>query len=299
MDKEEFLAMIMNSAAKLSNDECFPDINQDFQDLYISSKDLDYVFDKYYDVLEHFDGNAEKFYGDFFGVTCSLENVGNLQKSKARILMGEVANQVILYFTTNTHQDNSFDNLYSSFMSEMEINALQYIAGHIFHKFHSKFRAKKNWESEEVQSYLAILKAAKVENDLSQRLINAKDRGGLWRLNVDGQKMFEYCEMEFRKRKEEIQLNHKIDIKLIAKNLLQHPQLHSHYHNIYSSCDPKICKEYAVILLEELIILYLKIRAHSHAKDVKEKNKRQKKTSKKRSLRTEIKKSSSNLEMGH
>ena len=52
----------------------------------------------------------------------------------------------------------------------------------MFHKFYKKFRSNKNWQSSDIQEILAILKAGKVDDDDSQRLISVKDRGGLWKV---------------------------------------------------------------------------------------------------------------------
>ena len=62
----------------------------------------------------------------------------------------------------------------------------------------------------------------------------------------------------------------KIDINDLCEDLLKNSLVQSHYYNNYSSIIPKVSKENAVTLLEELILLYLCIRSHSFAKDVKE-----------------------------
>ena len=71
------------------------------------------------------------------------------------------------------------------------------------------------------------------------------------------------------------------------------------YHNVYGCVDPKVSKENALNLLEELISLYLRICSHSFAKDITESHKKKKKRSKERSLRTSIKRVSGSLEFGH
>ena len=62
----------------------------------------------------------------------------------------------------------------------------------------------------------------------------------------------------------------KIDINDLCEDLLKNSLVQSHYYNNYSSIIPKVSKENAVNLLEELILLYLHIASHSFAKDVKE-----------------------------
>ena len=75
--------------------------------------------------------------------------------------------------------------------------------------------------------------------------------------------------------------------------------MQSHCHSIYSSSSPKVSKENAVNLLEELILLYLRIRSHLFAKDVKEIHKIKNKKLKERSLRTTIKKASIHSNYSH
>ena len=126
-----------------------------------------------------------------------------------------------------------------------------------------------------------------------------KDRGGLWKVNNNTQKIFEICEIEFQRNKNKIMKDHKIDINDLREDLLKNSLVQSHYYNIYSSISPKVSKENAVNLLEELMLLYLRIRSHSFAKDVKETYKMKSKKSKERSLRTTIKKASIHSDYGH
>ena len=119
-----------------------------------------------------------------------------------------------------------------------------------------------------------------------------KDRGGFLKVNNNTHKMFEMCEIEFQRNKNIMMKDHKIDINDLCEDLLKNSLVQSHYCNIYSSISPKVSKENAVNLLEELMLLYLRIRSHSFAKDVKETYKMKSKKSKQCSLRTAIKKRS-------
>ena len=86
-----------------------------------------------------------------------------------------------------------------------------------------------------------------------------KDRDGLWKISNDTQKIFEICEIEFQRNKNEITKYYQIDIIDLCENLLKNSLLQSHHYNIYSSISPKVSKENAVNLLEELLLLYLHI----------------------------------------
>ena len=82
-------------------------------------------------------------------------------------------------------------------------------------------------------------------------------------------------------------------------SLMKDPVLLAQYDKIYGCVDPKVSKENALNLLEELISLYLCIRSHSFAKEITESHKMKSKISKERSLRTSIKRTSGSLEFGH
>ena len=97
-----------------------------------------------------------------------------------------------------------------------------------------------------------------------------KGRGGLWIVNNNTQKLFEIYEIEFQRNKNKIMKDNKIDINDLCEDPLKNSLVQSHYYNVYSSISPKVSKENAVNLLEELMLLYLRIRSHSFAKDVKE-----------------------------
>ena len=79
-------------------------------------------------------------------------------------------------------------------MRYMHYNILQ----GIFHKFYEKFKQQlKN--NELYTQYCSILLAGKVYQDDEEILVNAKNRGGLWKVNSDVQNMFLLIEKLFRK----------------------------------------------------------------------------------------------------
>ena len=78
--------------------------------------------------------------------------------------------------------------------------------------------------------------------------------------------------------------------------LVEKPSVLFYYNIIH---DEKVSKEITFNLLEHLITLYIRVRTFSLVKDKRELHSIWSKKKKKRSLRTEIKKSSSNLNQGH
>ena len=75
----------------------------------------------------------------------------------------------------------------------------------------------------------------------------------------------------------------------IVKNMLENCTITSNFKTVCYDIDPKVDSEISMNLLELILTLFVRILTFSFAKDVREKHKAAKKSSKKRSLRTEIK----------
>ena len=132
-------------------------------------------------------------------------------------MLGELTNNILSYIQMLSGTDTQECEIDA--ISDKEKQGLQYLVGHIFHKFYKRFRSKKDWETVRIQELLSILKSTKIEEDDTQRLVNVKDRGGLWKVNNNTQKIFEICEIEFQRNKIKIMKYHKIDINGLCEDL--------------------------------------------------------------------------------
>ena len=128
---------------------------------------------EYQYLVSNLQGNAEKFYSKAYGINSNSKVIGNLDHISPRLVLGELANNILSYIqmlnTTDTQECET------DVISNEEKQGIQYVVGHIFHKFYKKFRSKKDCESVRIQELLSILKSAKVEEDDIQRLVNVKD----------------------------------------------------------------------------------------------------------------------------
>ena len=131
------------------------------------------------------------------------------------------------------------------------------------------------------------------DNDV---LINAKDRGGLWKVIPQVFQIFATVETHFRESTEIIGSN--IDSKKMVSTLIKDCNISSNYTTLCDMSIEKVCKEVSLNLLEHLIMLYVRVRVFSLVKDKRKLHKMEAKKKKLKSLRTEIKKSKS-LEKGH
>lgn len=90
-----------------------------------------------------------------------------------------------------------------------------------------------------------------------------------------------------------------IDSNSLVSEMLHNSIIISNFRDICCDIEPKVDDELCFNILEKILLLFTRVRTFSYAKDIREKHKCSKKKSKKSSLRTEIKKSSSSTTMGH
>ena len=83
-------------------------------------------------------------------------------------------------------------------LSKRELKSLQYTIGLVVHELYSKFKFSKKFICVYSKQCLSILLSFKIDADGTQTLINAKNRGGLWRVNETVQNIFIECEKIFR-----------------------------------------------------------------------------------------------------
>ena len=130
-----------------------------------------------------------------------------------------------------------------------------------------------------------------------QRLIDLKNRGGLWKIKSIAITIFMIAESHFLAASEKFIT--KIDCEHLVSIILRDTWVIANMNSIRRSCDPEVKKEIAMNLMEDLLTLYIRVRAHSYAKDQQQFHKISKSKTKSKSLRTELKKDSSSLDSGH
>jgi len=148
-------------------------------------------------------------------------------------------------------------------------------------------RSKKRSQPE-VQQLLSVLKSAKLDDNQSelaykQRLVNIKDRGGLWVLKRPVIRILEICEEEFYISSQGFMKSPNIDDMVIK--LCQNAIIKSNFKELCRQSDVEIANEYCKNMLEKLTQLYLRVRSHAAAKSIKEHAKLEAKQSKKKSLK--------------
>ena len=85
----------------------------------------------------------------------------------------------------------------------------------------------------------------------------------------------------------------------MVSELLRNSSVLCNFNKLRNMTTEKVSKEIAFNLLEQLVLLYIRVRTFSWVKSRNDLEKIKSKKKKVRSLRTEIKKASSTLENGH
>lgn len=145
---------------------------------------------------------------------------------------------------------------------------------------------------------LLSAKATFRATNCNDKLIKAKDRGGLWTVNPAAVSIFEEAELYFRKNVVDKSATC-IDGKKIVNDLMKECMILAYFSNLRRNCPTEMEKELSLNLLEDLLTLFIRTRTFSYVNQKKDKYRLESKRQKMKALRTAIKKSSETLEMGH
>ena len=268
--------LIEKAAAKLSKDDCFQEYRIVFENFKITTSECLPIWEKVQLLFDEF-SSAEKFLTKFHILLLPECNTfPMLPTTLTAHLCSEAANLCLEFLVQQSREltlnmgavDHSATN--SSISSERELATLQYIAGYCFRKVYLKIRKVSFWLTETSQQSLEILKAAKIGDD-SQILVNAKNRGGLWQVNSHAQQIFIEVEKVFHEASKDFKTN--INCQILVSKVLNDINVTYHFKQISEMSAIKVNKEIAINLLATLITLYIRVRAHSFAKSVREKHK--------------------------
>ena len=184
--------IVTQCAAKVGSDLC---LSQQMRENYTgfdstATQEVE-LWNKLRVVISKFKGDGEKFFSMFFGLM--KDNLLPNHFSETRItnaLMQEVCVAILNHLSDNKLNDTTV-GVKPVPVSDKEMNSLEYLAGFVIHKLYKKLKYSKVHGSSyyNIQSCF-ILQACKVECDDSQLLVNARDRGGLWKVGKKVVKIF-------------------------------------------------------------------------------------------------------------
>ena len=288
------------SAKKVSNEAYYPeDILSELKSFNLNLGQAEVIYSLFKDVIETHSKNPEKFYPKFYGIVGDIIDFGNLSKNAIIIIGFELANQVMCFVkkshsTGTSLNSNEGDTNIIKEITKREKSIIVYLSGYVVSNIYRKIRNSHLWERDESQEKLALLRACKeadteVTSDECYKLVNTKNRGGLWYTNNNAIEIFMKTENVFKIETSETLSC--IDSNKIVKKVMGDGMVKMYYNNIQDEAGILVDKEIALNLLEQLIMLYVRVRSHSFAKQKIEAYKVECKTKKARSLRTEMKRS--------
>ena len=283
--------IVKDCAEKVSKDMCFPlhlRLNFDASHFVFTNADAEKLWYKIRSVIDSYSNDPEKYQSEFF--TLFLDNLLPEKFSDMTLtntLMAEVST-AILFHLSGKNSATYISSKEQCTQNKLDDNEMK--TGYIIHKLYTKCRFLKNSASKFNEQCCLILHICKIDSDDSQTLIAARDRGGLWKVSKKMQDIFVECEHFSRKYTSDFRSS--IMCETLVTETMKNIFVISHFNSIISSVDTTIKKEISLNLLEHILTLYFRVRSFSYAKDVRERHKRPKKDTRKRSQRKELKQAS-------
>ena len=149
---------------------------------------------------------------------------------------------------------------------ESEVDALQYVAGYVVHKFLKKAKNNPAYDSIENQAIIFTLEAI-IDSTRGQRLVDSLNRGGLTPISTSCEQIFYKTEEIFRVETAISNLR-KIDIPIISANLMCQPDIVSIINAIVDISGSNIEPELKDNIFEKMIQLYLRVRSFALAREI-------------------------------
>lgn len=301
LDVVQFMSYINNCAKQLASDGCYSDETlATFSSYKCSLDDASYTYQFVRHVIKDFDGDGEKFYPKFYDLVSS-DNLlfKNLNRKCSVILGDELANTVLAHLRGMILPESATTGGADKF-TEKERNIIKYISGYVMKTLYCRLRKSSAHRSDANVEHMSILLAGKDTSESStadDRFINAKNRGGLWKVTNGVFEIFFAVEKYFRDNV--AKQKRKIDVKIMVSALVMDFGILSHFSALKNSASEESEEESSLNLLESMLTLYLRARTFKYVSLKKEKFKLDASKKKMKSLRTSIKQATSKLELGH
>ena len=294
---------IIKSASKLVDENCLSARTLDhFRNYEVSLDDANYTYSFIRQIIAGYNGNAEKFYPEFY--KCVSDNIAfrNLSKKCAILLGFKLATYILAHLSGSLAKENSIE-FHCAKLTQKERGIAKYMSGYVFGTLYRRIRCSKQHKQILNMQSLSILLAGKSEvedndNEPDNILVKAKNRGGLWLVIPEVFEMFLLVESYFRAHMT-AKFVTKIDGSAMVSDLISNCGILSYFSKICNKSVEKVPKEIALNLLEHILMLYIRACTFSFVKDKKELFKLEAKKKKMNSLIKSIKKTSKNLEQGH
>ncbi|XP_031554720.1 uncharacterized protein LOC116291663 [Actinia tenebrosa] len=294
LSTEAYSRIVEKAKAKICDSKVYPQLIRDeirsynYNSLQDITTELSEIQKLYKRLIKS--GKDERFYTAFYSTIAlhAVKHFEGLSRNSATLLSTKVADCMLAQSKekVENHTRASFAKL-----SDEEKAGLEYIGGYVLHKLHNKHvNAKKSSESEQAVS---LLKSGKLEDQTAsdQRLTASLNRGGLWTITRKAQSVFERTEHYFREATSHTDLK-TIPIASVISRSIHDIGVVAAHGAMLSDSELMIDSNVAKDVLHNIVLLYVRVRSFSFAKDIIQKHKIKSKQLKSKALHKEISRSS-------
>lgn len=235
--------------------------------------------------------DAEKFYEKLYSslplkAETLFQNI--IPESFSKVIVLLLADKLLAF--SKPSQDSQDTVLI--YLKGTEHGPLNYLGGYILRNLYRKCRnlsSKKTKVNEEKEDFMALLDSLHVDEPVGKdsSFISAKDRGGLWYPKEYLTDILVTAELHFRAQTGK-EVCHRICVDTIVGNLFKQPALKSKWNMLVEECSCEITEKRSLVFLDQILMLFIKIRSFSYAKDVVQKYKLNQRATKQKALRKEI-----------
>ena len=298
--------LLETACKKVASDDCYPkEMTECLMTHSFTDSEVEDVYDKTKEVIESFQpSNIEEFAPKFCKCFDVDDPIRNIDPIYARVVAFELAVLIISHITASSSSSSNNIMVFkhsSADFTDKERSIIYYLSGYVLGTFYRRLRfQKKSYGGDEnhKKQCLMFLSAGKSEESIAslpeQRLVSARNRGGLWYVQFD---VFEiFCTVESKFREFTKQCSTSIDSKKIVLLVTGDSRCVEYLSKWKALLENEIENEIVSNLLEDLIHLYVKVRTFSMVKSKQQELLIASKSKKsKMSLRTELKKGSDTL----
>lgn len=301
---DDLVVMVEQVKLKLSNTMVYQENIREELKAYTfvrpreDSKELGVLKEAYDGLLKN--GNHEKFYSKYYSQIPlhAVKYFPGLSRNAATLLCTKLADRMVS-FSREKLLSTVKGNQVKLSLPEKELAGLQYLEGYVLHNLHNKIAKSKKSELSESQQAMSFLKAGKAVNQtekISLTLTASLDRGGLWTISGDAQKIFLRTEHYFRVNTSNTGLQ-SINIAEIVDKCFHDEEILSSCNSLLYNSQLKVDKKVVKDVLHSILGLYLRVLSFSFAKDIIQKHEIKTKQNKAKGLRKEIKRSTQEQDM--
>lgn len=287
LNHEELHAAIISTCKKIVSTAVFPDSVLLQLDSFIPTEEQ---VEGLQDLLLSFSGkNYDKLYKWYYAnVVKNGQQLFDIERNASTILAIKLLDVILKQSAEKLEKTEIIGHN----LAQRDLAAMQYLGGYVCRNIYRKLRCSKNYQSNESQQALSILKLCKTERSDNFALVSSLDRGGLWYISEYMQKIFVIAEKYFCIQSEKNSTMRTLDIHKMYLDLYNFPFIRENFDMLAGMADLEIENETKKNMLISILKLYLQIRAFSYARDVTAKFKANKKKKKEKGgLRKGIKNS--------